>query len=216
MAAKPSNDNVQLKARILVIAREKFLQFGFTSVTTEELASDLGISKKTLYVHYQSKEELLREAVLGMLDEVELQLKGILLDSEIEFSEKLSRALSLVRDRFSRVSQPFAHDIARSAPNIWREFETYRQKKIFRQFAKLFSSGVSKGLIRKDINYDLIVLIFDKLVDSVMNPEVVSGIPYSTDEVFDHMMSVFLAGILTDKVRSELLGRPPHSSYREE
>ena len=216
MATKHTNSSAQMKARILVIAREKFMQFGFSSVTTEEIASDLGISKKTLYAHFPSKEELLREAILGLLDEVELQLKGILLDSEIDFSEKLSRALALVRDRFSRVSKPFAHDMARNAPHLWREFEAYRQKKIFRQFAKLFSFGVSKDLIRDDINYDLIVLIFDKLVESVMNPEVVSGIPYSTDEVFDHMMSVFLAGILTDKVRSEMLGVTQHSSDREE
>ncbi len=215
MIAKAHNSNEEIKTRILVIAREKFLQFGFTSVTTEEIASDLGISKKTLYTQFQNKEELLREAILGMLDDTELQLKGILLDSSLEFSEKLSKAFVMVRNKLSRIRQPFTRDVARNAPHIWREFQTYRQKKILRQFRQLFASGINNGLIRKEVDFDLMVLIFEKLADSVMNPEIVSEIPYSVDQVFDQTMNVFFKGILTDKARAEVPGKSFHRPNKE-
>ena len=64
-----------IRAQILTKAREEFFTHGFSKVTTDELAVALGISKKTLYQHFSSKEELLQAAVYQLRDELEGFLK---------------------------------------------------------------------------------------------------------------------------------------------
>ena len=56
----------EIKVKILHKAEEMFLQFGFSRVTMEEIAMELGMSKKTLYRFFPGKEQLLKEMINGM------------------------------------------------------------------------------------------------------------------------------------------------------
>lgn len=196
----------QLRIRIVEAARERFFQFGFSAVTTEEIATDLGISKRTLYQHFRSKNDLLHEAVFGLLRENELILKGVLHDENIDFIGRLKFAVSIIIKVLSRFQRPFVRDVFRYAPDIAAKIIRFRQTKILSQFRSLFQSGIDEGLLRKDLDIDLVMVIFTQLIDSVVNPEVVSQLKYSTHEVFEAVINTFLIGILADdsRVRYEM------------
>ncbi|HVN79090.1 MAG TPA: helix-turn-helix domain-containing protein, partial [Terriglobia bacterium] len=114
------HENTLTKSRILEIARDKFFQLGFTRVTMDEIARDLGISKRTLYEHFTSKEELLREGLKQMTQEVERTIEGTLRDDTLDFVDKLIRVWTFMASRLSRIGPIFQSDLQRHAPGIWK------------------------------------------------------------------------------------------------
>jgi len=188
-----------LRDRIVDAASDKFLRDGFSSVTTDEIAADLGISKKTLYQHFDSKKNLLESVIDRFTHEVELQVKGITLDNSLEFTAKIELMLMLIARRLSRIRQPLIKDIRRSAPELWDRIQKFRKKHIISRFEELISEGIVNGEIRDDLDPTLLMLILTRLFDSVLTPEVLADIPYSTNEVFSAVMDTFFAGILSPK-----------------
>src|SRR4051812_5089743 len=96
-----------IRRQILIRAREEFFTHGFSKVTTGELATALGISKKTLYQHFASKEELLREAVYLMRDEMAGAVEEMVDREELDFVEKLRGVMTVIGTRVSQMRRPF-------------------------------------------------------------------------------------------------------------
>jgi len=98
------NSEQEIKDRILHTAYEKFQQYGFSKVTMEEIAADLGISKKTLYKYFSNKEHVLRELLDNFKCDFELYVENLFKDDSIEFIEKLknlSEAIILSIDKYT-------------------------------------------------------------------------------------------------------------------
>jgi AcrR family transcriptional regulator len=185
-----------MRARIVEVTRDRFFAYGYSSVTTSDIASELGISKKTLYRYFPSKRQLLREVVMATAQEIELQVRGIVLDSELEFAEKLRRFLEIISSRISRIGQPLVRDLRRSAPEVWKELESFRRESVFNRFRGLLEAGIAEGRIRRDIDLDLLMLIFVSIVDGVINVDVAVRVSHSMIELADAALKVFLEGAL--------------------
>lgn len=198
-----------LRDRIVDVATEKFFRYGFSSVTTDEIAGDLGMSKKTLYEHFRSKRDILDAVIDRFTTESELQIKGITLDSSLDFPRKLELLLSLIATRISRIRQPLVRDIRKYAPDLWERIQSFRRKHVIHRFGDLIIEGVSAGQVRRDVDPTILLLILTNLLDSVMNPEVLAEMPYSTGEVFDAVMDTFFAGILSTEARDRYIGSRP-------
>src|SRR3990170_7214026 len=95
--------------RIMEAAREKFFEQGFMKVTVDEIASDLGMSKKTLYKFFPSKEDLVRKAIHFMLRQVNARIE-VIVKSEKPFVEKMSELLVLIGRMWGRAGRQFPID----------------------------------------------------------------------------------------------------------
>ena len=198
MANSPEN-----RHRILDTAREHFFTLGFTKVTMDEMAHELGMSKKTLYQYFPGKKELLREALLGINLKINEGLEGIIHDNQIDFSEKLERALGFVASELPRFSPLFLRDIQRHAPDIWQELDRRRSQPIKKYLGALIHEGIHKGVLRKDVDAEFLVLLFSTLILNIINPETLSRLPLSTTQAFANINQVVFRGILTDKGRAK-------------
>ena len=76
--------DIEIKERILQTTKEMFYKFGYSKVTMEEIAADLGISKKTLYKHFSNKEHILKEIVNGAKCEIETYVENLLDDKKTD------------------------------------------------------------------------------------------------------------------------------------
>ena len=198
MANSPEN-----RHRILDTAREHFFTLGFTKVTMDEMAHELGMSKKTLYQYFPGKKELLREALLGINLKINEGLEGIIHDNQIDFSEKLERALGFVASELPRFSPLFLRDIQRHAPDIWQELDRRRSQSLKKYLGVLIHEGIHKGVLRKDVDAEFLVLLFSTLILNIINPETLSRLPLSTSQAFANINQVVFRGILTDKGRAK-------------
>ena len=90
------HEEKEIKERILKQAEQLFLQFGYSKVTMDEIAANLGMSKKTLYKFFPSKEELVREIIYKMRCGVKDYIDDLLANNEMDFVEKLKRLMNLI------------------------------------------------------------------------------------------------------------------------
>jgi AcrR family transcriptional regulator len=192
-----------VKKRILDEARSLFFRYGFSKVTMDEAAEALGMSKKTLYRYFPSKEDLLREVTSTHVEECNAEIKAICRREEISPLDRLKLTMTYITGIFSQMSEPLVHDMRRNAPEIWKRVEESRQKNIATDFGSLIKEGRQKGQFRKDVDERLFILIYSHVVRDILNPEVLSGLPFKPSQVYDTICKVLFEGLLTDKARAE-------------
>jgi AcrR family transcriptional regulator len=193
----------QAKERILILASERFLKDGFVHVSVDDLATDLGMSKKTLYKHFESKNALFEQFVERMMGEIHTQVRAIT-DLECPFIEKIDRFMSMLAEKAGRLSRPLMLDMQRHKPEIWNRVETFRRERIRQNFRAILIDGVNEGHIRPDLNVDLIVVSFLATVESVVNPGVLLHHSFSTREAIQGVLRIYFHGILTGDASTKL------------
>jgi AcrR family transcriptional regulator len=191
-----NNDEI----RIIEAATDRFMDAGLYKVTMDEIASDLRMSKKTVYKFFPSKEDLLKAIVHTMLRRVESEVQSIT-SSEIPFEDKFISILTLVGKILRRLSRPFMTDLQRFAPGLWKEIETFRREKVFSKIQQIFRQAKKEGVFREDLDPDLFFLVLTTAMQGIMNPQVLSQQPFSAEEAFKGIFRILYEGALTEEAR---------------
>ena len=89
VAAAPASVRPEVRDRILAQSRLHLFNYGYSAFTMDDLAAELGMSKKTLYVHFRSKDAIIRAVIQGMAAEIRADTDAILAQPRLTFAEKL-------------------------------------------------------------------------------------------------------------------------------
>jgi AcrR family transcriptional regulator len=189
-----------LRSRIVIAARDLFLDHGYSKVTTSEIAQSIGISKKTLYKEFENKEEILRAVVIPKLRRAALEVDAVLANESVPFLEKLKMIMTTIGHQQKRVSPVLLKDIYIHAPEIWKEIDEHRKRR-FKRAEALFHEGSAKGIFRADIRPEIIVRLYTSSVESLMSPTVLGELPCTSQEVFQAIMTILLEGVLKEEQR---------------
>ena len=169
----------------------------------DDLAIRMGMSKKTLYKYYPSKEELVK-AVL----EVRKQRVGELM-SFIEtkvpkhaFGDKIIQVSQKVAESLSDVQPHVMYDLKKSFPLIFEDFDAFKKASIVKGFTSALNEGRASGVFRDDIPIELAVHMHLTLISSMMNPEYLSSQKYTPLQVFNMILRCTMEGLCTNKGRS--------------
>jgi AcrR family transcriptional regulator len=190
-----------VKERILDAARARFFAMGFTKVTLDELADGLGISKKTVYKYFPSKDYLLETVVERTLVAASGRVEQIV-SSQIDYMDKFHQIWSFLGDLLSRFSKQFQNDLRRTRPELWRRMEEFRRENMLPNITHLFQEGARLGMLKKDVHTDVVVLMFVSTVEGIINPHVLTQHSFSAAEALQNILSVFFEGILSDEARA--------------
>jgi AcrR family transcriptional regulator len=197
--------DTEIKQRIIEKARDWFFQYGFSKVTMDELAAELGMSKKTLYKFFTSKEQLIWEIYEQTITDYKNSYEHICLDASRSFIERMAALLDLGSALMRRWSKTFLADLQKSAPELWVEVEKFKQVNISGRFSVFFAEGIKHGYFRNDIERELVLVIYSKVIQGVLNPEVMSQLSFSPQQTFDALVKILYQGILSDAGRNEYL-----------
>jgi len=195
----------EIKERILKKAEEMFTQFGFSRVTMEEIAADLGMSKKTLYKFFPGKEQLLKEMVSTKKCELEDYVLKLWGNENLSFLEKLKILMNYISQNNSAFRGPLAHDLQKNFPAIWDEITESRRTHSLEKFSLLIKEGIEKGVFRNDIDQQILFLIFMSALQGALNPEALVELPVSGTQVLEAIVKVFLEGVFTEEGRNTFL-----------
>ena len=195
----------EIKEKILHKAADMFLQFGFSRVTMEEIAVELGMSKKTLYKFFPGKEQLLREMINGMKCKFEDFVHELWGNNEISFLEKLKNLMNYISNQPSAFRGPLSQDLQKNFPLLWEEINESRKTHSLNKFNLLLSEGIQKGAFRQDIDQQIVVLLFMNAVQGILNPDVLSQLPYTANQVFESIIKILMEGIFTEEGRHKYL-----------
>ncbi len=191
--------------RIVAAARRHFFNHGFRNVTMDDLAEELGMSKKTLYGCFPSKAVLLRAVLMDKFRDIERDLDRIMSECSADVLVALHRLLACVQRHTEEIQPPFVRDIRREAPEIFGLVESHRRDVIERYFGRLFNEGRRAGIIRKDIPTKWMIEILLGVTQAIMNPTKMAELGLTPTAGFVTIISVILEGVLTEKGRSKRL-----------
>lgn len=189
---------MEITNRIVEVSSSLFLKRGIRGLTMGDLAKELGISKRTLYEHFENKEQLL-EACLDFW-EVENQR----VDNEIASSS--SNPVEVVHKHFQyavrvlpNVHSNFFVDLKRHYSGLWRSRYRLLEQVRTNQVAHFFAFGISEGYFRPEMNQEIAAKLFFAQVEVLHDNEVFAPERFSKADVILEILIIFLRGICTDK-----------------
>ena len=189
------------RQRIVDAARAHFFSHGFRSVTMDDLAEELGISKKTLYAHFPGKIELLEAVLADKFAGVEARLKEATRAHPHDFPATLHALLTNTQRELDEIKPPFVRDMRQKAPHVFKMVERRRGEVIERFFGKLFVEGQRTGMVRKDLPAKVLIEILLGAVQAIVNPAKVEELGLTPQTAFTSVVKVVLDGVLTRKGR---------------
>lgn len=183
--------------KILSYSQKKFHKEGFYKTSMDEIASELHISKKTIYKHFPSKDILLKEICNFTTREISAMIDGIV-DSDGDVVFKFVKLLNMYSNFTVNISEKWLKDISIHAPNIKEDIDKSRNEKIIKVMTKLLDQGKKEKLI---LNYptQLILNSFTASIFSAVNPEFLMRNKFSLSDAFKYTYNMLLNGILTEK-----------------
>lgn len=188
--------------RIVAAARRHFFAHGIRSVTMDDLAAELGMSKKTLYAVFPGKRDVLRAVLLEKFRSVETDLEQAMSGASIDVLGALHKLLACMRHHTDEIQPSFVRDIRREAPEFFKLIEDRRRRLIQRYFGRLFEAGQSAGIIRKDIATRLMIEMLVGVTEAIMNPPKMAELGLTPRAGYISVITVMLEGLLTEKGRT--------------
>ena len=167
----------------------------------DDLAEELGVSKKTLYAYFPGKFDLLEAVLANKFAGVEATMKEVTCVHRNDFPATLRKLLAGTQRELNEIKPPFVRDMRQKAPEVFKIVEGRRAALIERYFGKLFVEGQRAGMVRKDVPAKLIIEILLAMVQSIMNPAKMEELGMMPKEGFAGILKIVLEGALTTKGR---------------
>lgn len=202
MVGEPKNDAAAeaIRNRILDKAGELFFQFGFKRVTMDDIARDLGMSKKTLYLYVDGKDALVESFVLRFLEQTLAAALARFQGAEdvVQLTQKL---FPFLRERLSMISPVMMGDMQRYYPHLWEQINE-RRMVVLSHYMGLIERDRARGLIRPEVNPKVMVKIIMTVVQEVANPATFLELQVPIHEVMETFLTLMLRGALTSQGRA--------------
>ena len=187
------------RQRIVDAARAHFFSHGFRRVTMNDLAAELGISKKTLYVHFPDKMAVLEAVLADKFAGVQAKLEQVTREHAHDFPAALHELLANTQRELDEIKPPFVRDMRQKAPHVFKTVERRRSELIGHFFGKLFVEGQRAGMVRKDLPARIMIEILLGTVQTIVNPAKVEELGLTPRSAFSAVLDVILEGVLTRK-----------------
>ncbi|NGZ08453.1 MAG: TetR/AcrR family transcriptional regulator [Nitrospira sp. LK70] len=185
--------------RVVSAARRQFFTHGFRAVSMDDIAAELGMSKKTLYAHFPSKTVLVQAIMQEKFDEVEADLSRLKTKAGRSVEATLRNLLDCVQQHTAEIQPPFVRDIGRELPELFQVIEQRRRDLIRRHFGELFEEGRKAGVIRSDIPVHLIIEILLGAVQTIMNPPKLAELGLTIETGYSSIIGIILEGARSNR-----------------
>lgn len=185
-----------VKKSIVQGAQELFWMYGLRSVTMDDIANKLAMSKKTLYQYIQDKAELVYLCAENQLNDEHCNMEDAYEKAENAIDQVL-QIMKYNRQFFLNFHPSLILDLQRSYPKAWKMFLRYKEEKIITSIKANMQRGKDEGLYRQDIDPEVLARMRMAQVESIFNPQVFSPKYYSVGEVQFQTFKHFLYGLVT-------------------
>jgi TetR/AcrR family transcriptional regulator, cholesterol catabolism regulator len=182
--------------RIVLGGEELFLKAGIKSVTMDDIAKHLGMSKKTIYQFFKDKNELVIALVQKKFHEDECQMQEIVAKSS-NVIEGMINMMKCSEDIFSRINPVVIHDLQKYHPDAWKQFQNFKSGVIVQTLEELLKKGIEQGYIRADIDVKIIARMRMVQVEMGFNTSIFPHSEFNIWKVQQQFHEHFNYGICT-------------------
>ena len=186
------------RTRILQIAHDLFMQFGLRSVSMDDIANKLGISKKTIYHYYADKDELVNEVVGGIITQNQHTCNFDRKTSDNAVHE-VFLAMDLVKELFRTMNPSLLFDMQKYHPLAYRKFAEHKNQFLYSIIKDNLTRGLKEELYRADIRPDLLARFRVESILLPFSPEFHTKVKISLSEMEEELTIHFLFGLVSAK-----------------
>jgi AcrR family transcriptional regulator len=193
----------EARLRILRQARADFFAHGYSSVTMDALAGELGMSKKTLYVHFAGKDEIIGALIDHLAAEIRAEADALFQNRELNLAEKLHRFVTGMIERMATLHPRTVRDLQRFAPKLYVKIEEVRGTTLPYVFGRFVQQGQEAGFVRTSLPAGFAIEYFLQAMQGLMQPATLERLRMAPREVIPTAVDLFFGGLLTDSGRKQ-------------
>ncbi len=187
---------MDLTSEIIFRAKSLFIRCGVKSVTMDDLAKGMGISKKTLYEQIPSKATLIEQMIHQHIKEEKKTLVQIKAQAQNAVEEMILIA-RYVTKMMQQVSPNIVFEIKKYYWESWKKLEKLNNEHVFHVIQQNLKNGIEQGYYRPDLPVEIIARHYVTLTSSIVDHEIFSANIFSMDRIFKETMLYHLRGITT-------------------
>jgi len=189
---------MEVRERILKTAEELFMKFGIRSVTMDEIASEQGISKKTIYMHFEDKDAIVHEVATFRMNCEQDISEQIWKEAENPIHEVV-KEIEMLQTHITALNPVVIYDLKKYYPKTWAVFQQHKQTIFLDITRRNLQEGVKQGLYRPEINIEILSKLRMEEVDFAFDQSVFPSSQFNQFEIHKTFIDHFLRGVLTPK-----------------
>ncbi len=198
-----------IKERILRGAQELFMKYGVRSVSMDDIARHLSVSKKTLYQYFADKDEIVTTVAEFHLRQEQAQYEGMRATSENAIDELVKISTCIKRD-LQKMNPSLLFDLQKYHPKAWAQWLGHKQKYMGQSIIRNLKQGVAEGFFRPEIHTDILAAARLEMIQITFDEQVFPADKYNIAEVNLQLFEHFVYGVLTEK------GRKVFEKYKQQ
>lgn len=190
---------MEVKDYIIEEADKLFCQYGFKSVTMDDIAKHLGMSKKTIYQHFSDKDELVNILIQDKLSTQHCEMKGHVTKAENAVHE-IFLAIENLNELLNNMNPKLFYDLQKYHSKAWLTFREFKEKSLGDSILANLERGLAEGLYRKELNKDILTQMRMEQTDLLFNQhDHYTKNKYTIAQVIIEITHHFLYGICNEK-----------------
>ncbi|KAF2520158.1 TetR/AcrR family transcriptional regulator [Flavobacterium salilacus subsp. salilacus] len=187
-----------MRETIVKKATEMFMSFGFKSVTMDDIANELGISKKTIYQHFCNKHDLVEASTLSVFETVSCGIDGIREMGKNSIEEIFIIRSFMMQHLNNESASPF-YQLQKFFPKIFSCLRAKQFEKMNGCMKENLQKGIDNGLYRDTINVDFISRIYFTGLTGIKDQDIFPATMFNVTDLTKQFLEYHLRGIVTAK-----------------
>lgn len=192
--------------KVLHNAVALFSKYGIRNVTMDDIAHELGMSKKTLYQYVENKADLVQKVLEFKLTSENLFIEQIQAKQQNAIDEMVEIA-NYVHQQLANIKPAILYELRKYYPEIWQVFEQHRQTRVANCLTQNIEKGMKEGLYRIDIKPDILTRLYLAQAECLISDIFFVQKNYTLPDVYAELFRYHLNGIVTDEGRAYLAKR---------
>lgn len=188
------------RIHIIKTAGELFFRLGIRSVSIDDICHELGMSKKTFYVYFESKDALIEQMLQANLDYMAGKMEELVAMKDFRQLVKVFiKRQEAEKNDVRRVPQ-LVYDLKKYYPRQFADFQAECFEIHKRYLTQYIEQGVEQGLVRANLNIELTAVLFAKIhSDAIRDFEIIEGHNHNMHQLAHTAMDVFVRGVLSEE-----------------
>ena len=197
-----------VKEKILNGAVELFMRYGVRSISMDDIARHLSVSKKTLYQYFEDKDELVTLASVSQIEISKKQYEDLTVSAKSAIDELAKISVCLRKD-MTEMNPALLFDLQKYHPKAWAAWLSHKYNFIRESVVKNIKQGIEEGYYRADVNPDVMAAVRIEQIPLAFDPKIFPADKFNLAEVQLQMFDHFVYGLCTEK------GKKEYQKYKE-
>lgn len=189
---------MEVKENIVQGASELFMRYGIKSISMDDIARHLSISKKTIYQHFEDKDELVY-SVVEMEIKNDVKRLTIITEQSTDILDELMKTAMYMKEHLSNMNPSLLYDLKKYHPKGHAKFREFSKGFLVQKITQSINRGIKEGIFRENINVEMMAIYRMESCEMCFNPEVFASDKFNFEELQRNIFMHFILGLATEK-----------------